>query len=122
RLAGRTYRRSHASSKFGIFQIWDEVRRQPCEPVVVGTALARGASSHLAEVRPMLAQKGLFSLALVVAIGACSDQPTSPKPLVPTDGPAYQFERGTGLTVKNVTSTPIPLLGNVEFNGDLVIT
>ena len=71
----------------------------------------------------MLAQKRLLSLAFVVAIGACADQPTSPKPLVPADGPALQkFDRGTGLALSNVTSTPIPLLGDVVFNGDVLIT
>ena len=71
----------------------------------------------------MLAKKRLLSLAFVVAIGACADQPTSPKPLVPADGPALQkFDRGTGLALSNVTSTPIPLLGDVVFNGNVVIT
>ena len=71
----------------------------------------------------MLAQKRLLSLALVVAIGACSDQPTSPKTVASPDGPAFQkFDRGTGLTLSNVTSTPIPLLGDVVFNGNVVIT
>ena len=71
----------------------------------------------------MLAKKRLLSLAFVVAIGACADQPTLPKPLVPADGPALQkFDRGTGLALSNVTSTPIPLLGDVVFNGNVVIT
>jgi hypothetical protein len=48
---------------------------------------------------------------------------TSPAALAPPGGPAFQkFDRGTGLVLDNVTSTPIPLLGNVVFNGQVVIT
>jgi hypothetical protein len=65
----------------------------------------------------------VLSLALILAIGACSDQPTSPMARAPASEPAYQrFDRGTGLTLDNVTSTPIPLLGNAVFNGQVVIT
>jgi hypothetical protein len=47
----------------------------------------------------------------------------STTPLARPVGPAYQtFDRGTGLTLSNVTSTPIPLLGNAVFNGQAVIT
>lgn len=71
----------------------------------------------------MLTRKTVLSLTLVLGIGACSDQPTSPVALTRPDGPAYQkFDRGTGLTLSNVTSTPIPALGNAVFNGQVVIT
>ena len=71
----------------------------------------------------MLTRETVLSLALVLGIGACSDQPTSPTALAMPGGPAYQrFNRGTGLTLDNVTSTPIPLLGNAVFNGEVVIT
>ena len=69
----------------------------------------------------MLTRETVLSLALVLGIGACSDQPTSPAAL--PGGPAYQkFQRGTGLALENVTSTPIPLLGDAVFNGQVVIT
>jgi hypothetical protein len=70
----------------------------------------------------MLKRKTVLSFALVLGIGACSDQPTSPRALAVPDGPSYQFDRGTGLTLDNVTSTPIPLLGDAVFNGEVVIT
>jgi hypothetical protein len=71
----------------------------------------------------MLTRKTTLALSLVMGIGACGEQPTSPTPLARPDGPAYQtFDRGTGLTLSNVTSTPIPLLGNAVFNGQVVIT
>ena len=71
----------------------------------------------------MLARNTVHSLALILGIAACSDHPTSPAPLALPDGSASQrFDRGTGLTVDNVTSTPIPLLGNAVFNGEVVIT
>jgi hypothetical protein len=69
----------------------------------------------------MVTRKTVLSLALVLGIGACSDQPTTPT--APLGGAAYQkFDRGTGLTLDNVTSTPIPLLGDAVFNGQVVIT
>ena len=71
----------------------------------------------------MLTRETVLSLALILGIGACSDQPTSPTALAMPGGPAYQtFNRGTGLTLDNVTSTPIPLLGDAVFNGEVVIT
>jgi len=71
----------------------------------------------------MLTRQMVLFLALVLGIGACNDQPTSPSRLAPPDGLAYQkFDRGTGLTLDNVTSTPIPLLGDAVFNGQVVIT
>lgn len=71
----------------------------------------------------MFTRHTVLSLALVLGIGACTDHPTSPAALSPPDGPAYQkFDRGTGLALDNVTSTPIPLLGDAVFNGQVVIT
>jgi hypothetical protein len=71
----------------------------------------------------MFTRRTVLSLALVLGIGACTDHPTSPAALAPPDGPAFQrFDRGTGLALDNVTSTPIPLLGDAVFNGQVVIT
>jgi hypothetical protein len=71
----------------------------------------------------MLMRKTLPSLALIVGIGGCSsDKITSPSALAVPAGAAQQFDRGTGLTLENVTSTPIPLLGDAVFNGEVVIT
>ena len=70
----------------------------------------------------MLMRKTVRPLALVLGIAACSDHPTSPPALAVPEGAAFQFDRGTGLTVDNVTSTPIPLLGDAVFNGEAVIT
>lgn len=71
----------------------------------------------------MFTRNTVLFLALVLGIGACTDQPTSPAALAPPDGPAFQkFDRGTGLALDNVTSTPIPLLGDAVFNGQVVIT
>jgi hypothetical protein len=71
----------------------------------------------------MLTRKTLLPLALILGIGACSEQPTDPTGKALTEPVAYpKFDRGTGLTLDNVTSTPIPLLGDVVFNGEVVIT
>ena len=74
--------------------------------------------------KTMLMRKTLPSLALIAGISACgSDKITSPSALAVPGGAVYQqFERGTGLTLDNVTSTPIPLLGDAVFNGEVVIT
>ena len=71
----------------------------------------------------MLRSKTVLSLALIVGISGCSsDEITSPSALAVPGGAAQQFDRGTGLTLDNVTSTPIPLLGDAVFNGEVVIT
>src|SRR4030081_2358504 len=67
----------------------------------------------------------LFLLGVAVTIAACQDATTAPTALSSDPEPAFQraaARRGTGLVIHNVTSTPIPLLGNAVFNGDLVIT
>ncbi len=70
----------------------------------------------------MCGRKTILFLALVLGTGACSNEPTSPaRPALPAD-PSFQFDRGTGLTLNNITSTPIPLLGDAVFNGQVVIT
>ena len=57
-----------------------------------------------------------------IGIASCGEQLTAPA-LAPDAEPDLQrFERGTGLVLDNVTSTPIPLLGNVVLQGDVVIT
>jgi hypothetical protein len=70
----------------------------------------------------MLTRKTALALALGLGIGACSEQPTSPVPLRPDEASQQKFQRGTGLALDNVTSTPIPLLGDAVFNGQVVIT
>ena len=66
-------------------------------------------------------RRHLFVLGVAVAIAACHDAATAPKALKPDPEPTFQ-QQGTGLVIHNVTSTPIPALGNLVFNGDLVIT
>jgi hypothetical protein len=70
----------------------------------------------------MFIKKTVLPLVVILASSSCSDLPTTPTTdSIPT--PAYQrFERGTGLALDNVTSTPIPLLGDVVLNGEVVIT
>ena len=71
----------------------------------------------------MLRSKTVLSLALIVGVSGCSsDQISAPSALAVPGGAAQQFDRGTGLTLDNVTSTPIPLLGDAVFNGEVVIT
>jgi hypothetical protein len=55
---------------------------------------------------------------------ACHDAPTSAVATPVPGGAAFQraAPAGTGIVLNNVTSTPIPLLGNVVFNGTAVIT
>jgi hypothetical protein len=67
----------------------------------------------------------LFVLGVAVAIAACHDAATAPTSLSADRGPAMQRAappKGTGLVLHNVTSTPIPLLGDAVFNGEVVIT
>jgi hypothetical protein len=66
-------------------------------------------------------RRHLFVLGVAVAIAACHDAATAPKALKADPEPTFQ-QQGTGLVIHNVTSTPIPALGNLVFNGDLVIT
>jgi hypothetical protein len=70
----------------------------------------------------MSARNKVFPLALIVGMAACSEAPTAPVTKAPAQQASFQFDRGTGLTLSNVTSTPIPLLGDAVFNGQVVIT
>lgn len=65
----------------------------------------------------------LLTFCVAIPIVACHDAPTPTAPLAADNQTAaQQIQPGTGLVIHNVTSTPIPLLGNAVFNGDLVIT
>jgi hypothetical protein len=70
-------------------------------------------------------RRHLFAIGVAVAVAACHDAATAPTALTADPQPTLQRAappRGTGLVIHNVTSTPIPLLGNAVFNGDLIIT
>lgn len=70
----------------------------------------------------MLTRQAALALVLALGVAACGDQST-PTGLAPTDGAAFQeFQRGTGLVIDNVTGTPIPLVGDAVFSGEVVIT
>jgi hypothetical protein len=68
----------------------------------------------------------LLALATAAAVVACQDAPTAPSTALTADRAPVQQRaappQGTGLVLHNVTSTPIPLLGNAVFNGEVVIT
>jgi hypothetical protein len=70
-------------------------------------------------------KRQLLVLGVAVAIAACHDATTAPTALsagpTPTSARAAP-PQGTGLVLHNVTSTPIPLLGNAVLNGEVVIT
>lgn len=70
-------------------------------------------------------RKQLLVLGVAVVVAACHDAATAPTLLSPDRGPVMQRAAppaGTGLVLHNVTSTPIPLLGDAVLNGDVVIT
>jgi hypothetical protein len=70
-------------------------------------------------------KRQLLVLGVAVAIAACHDAATAPSALSADREPMSQGAAppaGTGLVLHNVTSTPIPLLGDAVFNGDVVIT
>jgi hypothetical protein len=73
----------------------------------------------------VMQSRQLFVLGAAVAIAACHDTPTAPTALSahPAPAPARAAPpKGTGLVLHNVTSTPIPLLGDAVLNGEVVIT
>jgi hypothetical protein len=73
-----------------------------------------------------MTRRHLLLLGTTVSLLACHDAaPTSPASISPDATPLAQRAAppaGTGLVLDNVTSTPIPLLGDVKFHGDAVIT
>jgi hypothetical protein len=69
----------------------------------------------------------LLALATAAAVAACHDAPTAPSTALSADRSAVQARaaappRGTGIVLHNVTGTPIPLVGDAVFNGEVVIT
>jgi hypothetical protein len=69
----------------------------------------------------------LLALATAAVVVACHDASTAPSTALSASSGAVQQRaaappQGTGIVLHNVTSTPIPLLGDAVFNGEVVIT
>jgi hypothetical protein len=70
----------------------------------------------------MRARNAAVVLFGAVGIASCGEQSTSPRLSAAAEPELQRFERGTGLSLHDLTQTPIPLVGDLAFDGDLVIT